>query len=616
MCGILFHLDPSGVSEDPRFERALAHLRVRGPDRQDLYYGPDFAVGHTRLSIVDLSDAAAQPFWDAGRRHVLTYNGEIYNYREIRRGLSAAGVALRTESDTEVLLESVLHFGLEETLGRVRGMFAFVLHDTETGRTVAVRDHFGQKPLHYHEENGRLSIASDVQSLIELSDAAAQPDMATYSVYLSARGEHGTRGLFHVNRTFFANFHTLPAGHMLVRDANGVEIKPYFEAWDLYDPEHAASLGAKSENDLIADLRSLFAQAVERHLVSDVDVGVLLSGGMDSTLVFWMAQALQPNLSTFTKVSPGIEEIPQTVVPMILEQRPARNFFCTQRPEDYLGGLLRFVRASRAPSRWGGGPPMSTLCAEARRNGVHVVLGGDCVDEYFCGYGHYEGVFADAAPDPARLGDLVGIDRASPFFDAASGDAYEERETRTRAAILERLSNIRDARETFVQAMLLHDTSTFLQACNLPHSDAYSMMTSVELRNPMLDIDLVRFAINLPAEYKVRTHPGGHFGKYLLRELVERDIGPFMNLPKEGTRNYAMAVAEPRFWRRDKFAIGEFFDIPEDASKRAMVRLINLEVFHRTFFLKKDDFLGEIMTAEGMETYGSKVVEGRATDNP
>ena len=197
-----------------------------------------------------------------------------------------------------------------------------------------------------------MSIASDVQSLIELSDTAAQPDLAAYSVYLSARGEHGTRGLFHADRTFFANFRTLPAGHMLVRDAKGIEIKPYFETWNLYDPEYAASLRTTSEDDLVAELRTLFAQAVERHLVSDVDVGVLLSGGMDSTLVFWMAHALQPGLSTFTKISPGIEKIPQTVVPKILERRPAKNFFCPQRPEEYLGGLLRFVRASRAPSRY------------------------------------------------------------------------------------------------------------------------------------------------------------------------------------------------------------------------------------------------------------------------
>lgn len=597
MCGILFHAgEPRPPAEVLR--RALARMTSRGPDFESLHFGDGFAVGHTRLSIIDLSPEANQPFWDASQRWALSYNGEIYNYLEIRADLLRAGRRLRTQSDTEVLLESILHFGLEPTLARVRGMFAFVLYDTASGELIAARDHFGQKPLYYLKEGGAVAIASDVRSLVDLR-GRTEPDLTSYAVYLCPAGEDGTRGVFHRDRTFFEGIRMLPAGHMLVGRPGSISIKEYFNTWSLFDAEALERNRGREREDCKAELKHHLSRAVARHLVSDVPVGVLLSGGIDSTLAFWFAHEMTDDLTAFTKISPGIEEIPLTVVPKVLERRPASTYFSLQRSTDYVAELQSFVRASGAPSRWGGGPPMLRLCRDARRNGVYVLLGGDCADEYLGGYSHYEAIAAEPSPDLFAPAQLTALDAASPFYDAERAREYEDGERAIRRRIVARLESVADPTERALHAALLHDTSSFLQTCNLPHSDAYSMMTSVELRNPMLDLDLVAFAVNLPTGLRAGRHPSGHFGKTLLRDLADDEIGPFMNVKKEGTRNYAMAMARPEYWHLNRFAIGQMFRIPQGLTRRTIIRLVNLELFHRLFMLGETDALAAMLTDNG-----------------
>ena len=159
MCGILYYRSQKLVRGDERIARAMSHISVRGPDGQDVLWGEGYALGHTRLAIIDPSAAANQPFWDASRRYVIAYNGEIYNYAELRRELINRGINLRTTSDTEVLIELLARDGWAATCRRVRGMFAFILIDNETGKVLVARDHFGQKPLYWHYSGGAFAAA-------------------------------------------------------------------------------------------------------------------------------------------------------------------------------------------------------------------------------------------------------------------------------------------------------------------------------------------------------------------------------------------------------------------------------------------------------------------------
>jgi asparagine synthetase B (glutamine-hydrolysing) len=247
---------------------------------------------------------------------------------------------------------------------------------------------------------------------------------------------------------------------------------------------------------------------------------------------------------------------------------------------------------------------MYRICTEARKLGVSVLLGGDGVDEYFAGYKEYEEVFNQFDGNLSQLSKCVQIQRDSPFYTKKYCEKYEAYQTHTRRQILDCLEDIDDPFEKFFQATLLHDTSVFLQTCNLPHSDTYSMMASVELRNPMLDFDLVRFVSNLPSYLRYGKHISGNENKYLLRELVSRKIGDFVNVPKEGTRNYSMKISDHSFWDFDRFVLNEITEISLESSKlksnkKLIFRLLNLEIFHRLYFLGEEYPINDIMTETG-----------------
>lgn len=600
MCGILFYRREGVDLRDAAVARAMTHIQSRGPDGQGTLAGRDFVMGHTRLAIIDPTETAAQPFTDASGRFVISYNGEIYNYAELRQDLLARGARLRTHSDTEVLVELLVRDGWDKIHKRLRGMFAFVFVDKVSGSTLIARDHFGQKPIYWFQKGQAFGVASDPLCLIELG-AEKVPDKVSYALYASTRAETGTRGLFHPERSMFAGINVLPAGHTLKLVDGECRVERYFSPHELYDGAAAARRRNQSDDELANEVSDLLRRSVARHLVADVPVGNLLSGGVDSSLVHWYAAEQATSLTAFVKVSPGIEEIPQTVVPELLRRRPASAYYHVMKPENYLRELLGFIAATRAPCRWGGGPPMNKLCVDARRNGVVALLGGDCADEVFGGYGHYEDAVARA--DTSDLGDSLAVDSNSAFYDAQSATTYEEEQWTLRREIEAAVDGETNPRDKFAQVLLLHDMSTFIQVCNLPNSDAYSMMSSVEVRNPMLDLDLVSFAVNLPPRLKAAKHASGHFGKVLLRNLVDREMGDFMQVRKEGTRNFAMASAEPQFWHLDRFAMTDVIGKAVGTfTKRQIVRLINLEVFHRLFFAggKTDgDFFDDLLTDAG-----------------
>jgi len=598
MCGIFFSMNNNDMSNKDIYRDALALMDHRGPDYKDIFFGRSYIIGHTRLAIIDTSSKANQPFWDTNKRYLITFNGEIYNYRELQRRLMDVGCSLRTNSDTEVLLELIIHFGIEATLKSVRGMFAFVFYDTLTKRMFAVRDHFGQKPLYYYEDGGMITVASSIRPLLHLKKNI-QPNISAYFTYLC------TRGIIHPEDTFFSDIKCLPAGHMLIYDGKTCERKEYFSVWNLYNGYGNSSFNNKIKiDDAIDEFDMLIKQAVHRHLVSDVPVGILLSGGIDSTILYWYAYDTNGCLTAFTKVSPGIENIPMDIVPQILKRKMSKCLFNLEQVELYLPVLVDFIKMSHSPSRWGGGPPMYRLCKEARKLGIYVLLGGDCVDEYFAGYKEYEETFNQFDGNLFQLSKCILIQRNSPFYTKRYCERYESYQTQTRRRILDCLEDIDDLYERFFHATLLHDTSVFLQSCTLLHSDAYSMMASVELRNPMLDIDLVRFICNLPSYLRYAKHTSGSNNKYLLRELASRKIGNFVNVPKEGTRNYSMKISDHSFWDFDRFILNEIIEVPFDPlkvkpNKELLFKFINLEIFHRLYFLGEKYPVNDILTESG-----------------
>lgn len=592
MCGILFSSKLNGVDRDI-FSRALSKMHLRGPDNTSINYCGNTVLGHVRLSILDTTDDANQPMWCINKRYALIYNGEIYNYPNLRNELVSKGVKLKTHCDTEVLLQLLISENPESVIRRLEGMFAFVLWDTVNQVGFAARDHFGQKPLFYFSDGSHLCISSSMNSLRFLI-GQNQPDVSSYRTYLC------TRGILSPGTTFDRNVYELPAGHFMHFESNEVRSpKRYFYPPDLVDSDIQIRNLEMTESKLIDKLEYHLRYAVDSHLLSDVPIGVLLSGGVDSSLVYWYSANSNKEITSFIKLTPDIEQIPLDVVPKILKSKPSTAIFSVQSHLNYIEDLWRFIDWWGTPPPWGGGPPMNALCQEAKDRGVSVLLGGDCADEYFAGYNNYTHQFDRFNGDINDLGGQVGLDLGSPFYKREDCEPYINYQHSYRKESFEATPEWLPVKERYSQACLLHDTGVFLQKCNLPNSDAYSMMSSVELRNPLLDINLVRYVVNLQCKWRFEKNNEDYHLKRILRDLAIARIGAFINKPKEGTRNYSMHVSKSEYWNISSFKLNELITIPDELDKKRLFQLICLEMFHRQHICGESESLDGMMTKLG-----------------
>jgi asparagine synthase (glutamine-hydrolysing) len=369
--------------------RALHALRHRGPDDEGFYVGASAALGQRRLSIIDL-DGGKQPIANEDQSAWIVCNGEIYNYKELRRELERSGHRFATRSDTEVILHLYEEYG-ERCLERLRGMFAFAIWDQGKRLLFAARDHLGQKPLFYLENAGELMFASELKGLLAMQEASAEPDLDALHQYLALR-------IVAAPRTMFRGIRKLPPAHFLVFGEHaGLRIERY---WDLeYEPKLKGS-----ENDLLEQLHEVLIESVKLHLVSDVPVGAFLSGGLDSTLVLALAMthAAGEAMPSFTLGLPYREFDEAPYARMVAQRYGTRHHEASVVPS-VIDNLPALVDALDEPS-----DPLSVatyLISEMASRHVKVVLGGDGGDELFGGYDRYYGnLYAGyGAPTRRRL---------------------------------------------------------------------------------------------------------------------------------------------------------------------------------------------------------------------
>jgi asparagine synthase (glutamine-hydrolysing) len=275
MCGICGWVEFSGPPPDrDLLERMTGTLAHRGPDDRGIHVSGPAGLGHTRLSIIDLSSNGHQPMLSKDGRVAVVYNGEIYNFLELRRELEQAGVAFRSRSDTEVIVEGYLHWGFA-VLPRLKGMFALAIWDERSGELLAARDRFGIKPFYYHAWPSGLAFGSEVKAILaagRLRRRTSREALHEYLYYGAALGE----------RSLFEGVARLLPGHALQLSRKGLRIRAYasiHEVASVGDPPEVAA----------REVRARLESAVEHHLVSDVPVGVFLSGGIDSSSITALA---------------------------------------------------------------------------------------------------------------------------------------------------------------------------------------------------------------------------------------------------------------------------------------------------------------------------------------
>jgi asparagine synthase (glutamine-hydrolysing) len=404
MCGILASIAVAPLPE-PRFRAALDLLRHRGPDGDGLWQQAGIQLGHRRLAIIDLSAAASQPMRDDSSDLVISYNGEIYNYLELRDTLKALGHVFRTQSDTEVLLKAWAEWG-EEMVEHLNGMWAFVLWDGKKRCLFASRDRFGVKPLYYAQNAERLLIASEPKALLELVPSLARVnETAIYDLFMSSRGILGAQ-------TFFRDIKSLPAAHNLIctLDTDGKIIAQKLQAyWAYPEPEDVQINSTQAANDF-ADM---FEDSVRLRMRSDVPLGITLSGGIDSSAVLAaMSQHSETPITCFTSVYSSTDRGEEDWARRAAAVDHNKLTSVEAGTEDWLQTLKAIVWHMDGPSQSSAVFPLWTVAKAARANCVPVLLEGQGADELMGGYAQYmpfqtRHLLKDIAMRRASMADMV-----------------------------------------------------------------------------------------------------------------------------------------------------------------------------------------------------------------
>ena len=544
MCGIAGYLNldgrPASAVTVDRMGEAIAH---RGPDGHGSFVDGPMALAHRRLAIIDLTSAAAQPMASADGRYVLIFNGEIYNYRELRPVLTAAGCVFRSQSDTEVLLNALITWG-EEALPRLNGMFAFAFWDSWERRLLLARDRYGIKPLYISQRGNSLIFGSEVKALLEHPDCSAEVDPDALVEYFTFQN-------FLTDRTLFSGVHVVPPGTHVTA---GIGRPPTSRRWwdfDFREPEVLVDPREEME-----ELSRLFQQAVQRQLVSDVPLGAYLSGGMDSGSVAAVASRETQGLTTFTV---GFDLSSISGLELSYDERGAAEhlsyLFSTEQYEMVLKSgdlervMPRYARYIEEP-RVGQSYP-NFYAAQLASKFVKVCLSGVGGDELFGGYPwrYYRAVANDSFDSyVAKYYEfwqrLVPDTDISEFLAPIWSEVTHTDPREVFRSVFGGNSALPETPEEYVNASLYFETKTFLHGLLLVE-DKVSMAHGLETRVPFLDNDLVDFAMKVSVRRKLsnlseaaaldENEPGRktsryfgrtNDGKVILRKMMENDFLP------------------------------------------------------------------------------------------
>lgn len=552
ICGIVRH--DGGIVARDLIQAMGDVMSYRGPDDSGTWIetgpGASVGLGHRRLSIIDLSSAGHQPMTNEDGSIWLSYNGEIYNHTEVRRDLEAAGHSYRSHTDSETIIHAYEEWG-ESCVERFRGMFAFALWDSRARRLVLVRDRLGIKPLYYALTSDTLVFASEIKAILASGLVAARVNEASLPEYL-------TFGYLAGEETLFNGIQKLPPGHRLVWQAGRVTVEPY---WSLrFAPD-----GQSTEQELAHRFRELFEESVRLRLMSDVPLGVFLSGGLDSSAIAAVMGKFVPGrLKTF---SVGFES--QYYSEFSHAREVARLIGSEHREivltADMFEQALPRLTWHEDEPLWGTASVALHYVSDLASRDVTVVLTGEGSDELFAGYDRYwmtalnarflpawrslprslkglaRGLLAGkVAPERLRraFGHTLLHHETMPdglFFESWFGVFPGEWQQRLAGPVLTRAlaeADVYSAHRRLYEAScaadpidrLLHTDIKSNLVELLMKQDQMSMATSVESRVPFLDHRLVEFAATVPSRFKVKGTSGKHLVKTALAEYLPESI--------------------------------------------------------------------------------------------
>lgn len=543
MCGFVTYFG-QWQEYEPYLEQSLNNIYHRGPNDRHVIKGENYWIGFCRLAIIDTSLNGRQPMSFDNGRYILVFNGEIYNFQEIKNSL--APTHYNTNTDTEVLGNTILKLGIDKALNVLRGMFSFVWFDTQTNSLYTARDHFGIKPLYFYQNNNSLILASEFRSILNLSPQDVSINPLKITEYFSC-GNVGTPN------TLFKNINTLPPAHLATYTINDeLKYKPYWEvSWQ------------ETNNDLQISEASLFIResvnkSVKRHLNSDVPLGVFLSGGLDSSIICASMQSMGANIKAFSlgwSDEDGVEDESQIA-------KKTADFYNVDFHHDYINSeqvfntFDNYINALDHPT----GDGLNTyLISKLASQDVTVVLNGIGADEFAGGYGfHRMLALANKLPlfkfTPKYISKFLNKTYNSLPQEFQSRPEFRTLALASGAYGKDLISIIRNSRSVFnlkqlnkllrfdseninlslfnpyqksytssskeltnsdiIHQLLLFETKGYMLNTLLRDADNLSMAHSLELRVPFVDVDLFEDLAKVPSHLKVNTNEG----KIILRK--------------------------------------------------------------------------------------------------
>jgi len=558
MCGLVGVASVLHQTKRSWLAAGIDAMTHRGPDDSGEWWSENGQVGlgHRRLSVLDLSEGGHQPMIRTSRNLSIVFNGEIYNHRALKKELEERGFIFHSSSDTEVLLVAYEVWGTE-CLSRLNGMFAFAICDMRKQIMFLARDRSGEKPLFYHLKNKTLYFASELKALMANQELPRRINQESLDCYLSM-------GFVPGERSILDGFNKLPPAHALTFDLKNGETKTW-AYWNLPAPNTEIYIDSVKESELLDQLEGLLETAVSQQMVADVPVGVLLSGGVDSSLITAMAVRTSAKVKTFTVGFPGHGAMDETQHARLIADYFGTEHIELQAQEVTTEVLYKLARQYDEPLVDSSMIP-TYLVSQLVRQHCTVALGGDGGDELFGGYGHYSRLLwmqnhFDKAPLSFRKAIAYGSQKLLPqgfkgrnwlkglgtdfhnglpliatYFDSELRDRLLPElkllGVRAEQVFSERISKSHNLLERATRT----DFRNYLAEDILVKVDRASMLSSLEVRAPFLDTALIEFAFgSVPAQLKATTQDK----KILLKRLTSRV------LPKEFDRQRKQGFSIP-----------------------------------------------------------------------
>lgn len=606
MCGIAGMIVKSGKALLKSLHNAGNAQNHRGPDHMGVCVEGNAGFVHSRLSVLDLSTAGHQPF--VNDRYVLCYNGEIYNFRTLRSDLESKGVLFESTSDTEVLFHCLITLGTKETLTRVEGMFAFSFYDKVTKNLVLARDHLGIKPLHWTVNSKGLFWASEIKAIRAMTDIAPNPVKTLMSV--------GSIAEACPTYTVFKDVHHVMPGSWLEFNV-GIDTEPreynYFEVSDLFDTDYALQLESMSEKEITDIFETLFSRSVESMMVSDAPLGVFASGGLDSSVIAATAIKFNSKLELFSaNVLGKMSEYKEAQ--MLANCIGASIHGYEYEPSMFVRDWSKATWHYEAPIVYfTNAVPLSNIAGLASQHGIKPVLTGEGSDELFIGYPHFlYQKYINMLRAPLKwmeqlykvipgignkvVGDSIK-DRSQFIFQVAKGyESHRLNETGRHHYQSKSSKAVNIGAESY--SML----GTHLFAL-LHRNDRMGMMSSIEARFPFLDLEVLKFGINLPVQWKLRKVPFFHnfkhpfeSDKYVVRALGKRCLPrKLYSKPKWGfgTHSHESLKVNPKVFQNGyvqdicSLSTDDLSRIVQEENSYFVGKLVSVELFGRQYAMSQ-----------------------------